>query len=48
MNVTLSFVHQAALLMQAIVATLAMLGLGLEGMSADQDLRLQQRSRPDA
>ncbi len=38
MNVWLYFSHHSHLLAQSFVAALAMLGMGLEGMTAEQDM----------
>ncbi len=38
MNAWLHFSHQGHMLAQSFVAALAMLGMGLEGMAAEQDI----------
>ena len=39
MNTRIYFSHQSVMLAQTIVAALAMLGMGLEGMAADQEIQ---------
>jgi hypothetical protein len=41
MNTLIHLSHQAALLAQMAMAAIAMLGLGLEGMSAGNGIRLE-------
>ena len=45
MNALIHFSHQGALLAQMFVATMAMLGLGLEGMFAEQEIPSPQRAK---
>ncbi len=38
MNTWMHFSHQSVLLAQSFLAALAMLGMGLEGMAAEQEI----------
>ena len=43
MNTLVHLSHQGVLLAQMLVASIAMVGLGLEGMSAEQEIPVPQR-----
>jgi hypothetical protein len=45
MNTLIHLSHQGTLLVQTFVATLAMLGLGLEGLPAEQQIQFMQEAK---